>query len=86
MTIEPQVVTSWRSACVSLIRRHRRKRGRREYMDGERGRNHACSRKKGDREKGCSNLGSRQARDVVAHACAPSGVEPVNVDVEACEP
>ena len=72
---------------MSLIRRHRRKRGRREYIDSESGRNHASSRKKGGREKGCSNLGSRQARDVVAHACAPSGVEPVNVvDVEACEP
>ena len=38
-------------------------------------------------EKLCSNLGSSQAREVIAHACALSGVEPVNVvDVEACEP
>ena len=84
---EPRVVTSGRSARVSLIRRHRRKRARREYMGSESGRNHACSRKNGGREKGCSNLGSSQAREVAAHACALSGVEQVNVvDVEACKP
>ena len=85
--IEPRVVTNGRRACVSLILRHQSKRNRREYMDSESGRNHASSRKKGGREKGCSNFGSSQPREVVVHACAPSEVEPVNVvDIEACEP
>ena len=47
--IEPRVVTSRRSACVSLILRHRSKRDRRECMGSESGRSHGCGREKGCR-------------------------------------
>ena len=71
---------------MSLIRRHRRKRGRREYtawVVKAAGTTLVAERRVVERRDAVILAVVKR----VAHACAPSGVEAVNVvDVEACEP